>query len=81
MTKKTCKKNIAEKHFLSFEINLFFFGMFFYPTKLTFFFLNWQQSYVRNGQRKTHCFFGNAQPKSKARAHLKQKKNIVHDTN
>ena len=27
--------------------------------------------------RKNTCFFGNAQPKSNARAHLKQRKNIV----
>ena len=26
------------------------------------------------GRKKTHVFFGNAQPKSNARAHLKQRK-------
>ena len=38
---------------------------------------NRQQFNARAGQKKTHVFFGNARPKSNARAHLKQKKNIV----
>ena len=64
-----------EKYFLSLEMNLFFFGMFFYLPKLTVFFGNRQQFNARAGQKKTHVFFGEiAQSKSNARAHLKQRK-------
>ena len=55
-------------------MNLFFFGMFFSSTKIKWFFLNPQQFNARAGQKKTHVFFGNARPKSNARAHLKQRK-------
>ena len=41
---------------------------------MTVIFRNLQQSNARAGQEKTHVFFGNAQPKSNARAHLKQRK-------
>ena len=37
-----------------------------------FFFGNRQQSNARAGQKKNTCFFGNARPKSSARAHLKE---------
>ena len=39
-----------------------------------FFFENRQQFIARAGQKKNTCFFGNARPKSNARAHLKQRK-------
>ena len=39
-----------------------------------FFSGNRQQSNARAGQKKNMFFFGNAQPKSNARAHLKQRK-------
>ena len=58
-------------------MNLIFFGMLFFLLKLTVFFGNRQQSDARAGHKKTLVFFGNARPKSNARAHLKQKKNIV----
>ena len=39
---------------------------------------NQEQFNARTGQKKNTCFsFGNARRKSNARAHLKQKKNIV----
>ena len=46
---------------------------FIYLPKLTVFFGNRQQSNARAGQKKYTCFFGNARPKSNARADLKQK--------
>ena len=48
--------------------------MFFLSTKIKFvFFENRQQVNARAGQKKNTCFFfGNARPKSNARAHLKQ---------
>ena len=49
-----------------------FFGTFFFISQIDCFFRNRQQSNARAGQKKTHVFFGNAQPKSNARAHLKQ---------
>ena len=59
-----------EKYLLSLKIYIFF-GMFFYLPKLTFF-ENRQYSNARVGR-----IFCNARPKSNARAHLKQRKNIV----
>ena len=48
--------------------------MFFLAPEITWvFFENRQQSNARTGQKKT-CLFGNARPKSNARAHLKQRK-------
>ena len=44
---------------------------------MTVFFGNRQQSNARAGQKKIHVFFGNAQPKFNARAHLKQRKKIA----
>ena len=58
-------------------MNLVFSEWFFYLPKLTVFLGNRQQSNARAGQKKTHVFFGNARPKSNARAHLKQRKKIV----
>ena len=55
-------------------MNLFFSKCFLYIPKLTVFFGNQQQSNARAGQKKTPGFFGNARPKSNARAHLKQRK-------
>ena len=48
--------------------------MFFYLPKLTVFSENRQQSNARAWQKKTRFYFGNARPKSNARAHLKQRK-------
>ena len=55
-------------------MTLFFFGMFFLSPEIDILFRNRQQSNARAGQRKTHVFFGDARPKSNARAHLKQRK-------
>ena len=65
--KQAQKKHSWKKVFLFPEMKLFFFRMFFE---------NRQQFNARAGQKKnTHVFFfGNAQPKSIARAHLKQRK-------
>ena len=72
--KQAKKKRSWKKNILSLEKNLFFSECFFYLPKLTVFFRNPQQSKARAGQKKTHVFFGNARPKSKARAHLKRGK-------
>ena len=40
-------------------------------------FLENRQHDARAGQMKNTCFFGNAQPKSNARAHLKQRKKHI----
>ena len=48
--------------------------MFFYFLKLTGFFSEIGNNLMRAGQEKTHVFFCNARPKSKASAHLKQRK-------
>ena len=49
--------------------------MFFYLSKLPVFFLEIRKNPMRVlGRKKTHVFFGNALPKSNARAHLKQRK-------
>ena len=48
--------------------------MFFYLSKLTFFFLEIGNNVMRARQKKTHVFIGNARSKSNARAHLKQRK-------
>ena len=42
-----------------------------------FFFENRQKFNARAEQKKTHVCFSNARPKSNARVHLKQRKNIV----
>ena len=49
----------------------------FYLPKLTGFFGNRQQSNARAGHKKHMFFFGNALPKSNARAHLKQRKKNI----
>ena len=56
-----------------FFLEWFFLGMFFYLPKLTIF-LEIGNSLMRALGRKNTCFFGNARPKSNARAHLKQRK-------
>ena len=61
-----------EKSFLLPEMNLAFYGMFFLSTEINFFFLKIGNNY----RMRALGIFGNA-PKSNARAHLKQKKNIV----
>ena len=48
--------------------------MFFYLPKLTGFFPEIGNNIMRALGRKKHMFFGNARPKSIARAHLKQRK-------
>ena len=49
--------------------------MFFYLPILTGFFRKAAIIYnARDGQKTKHMFFGNARPKSNARAHLKQRK-------
>ena len=64
-------ENIAGKmFFIIFRNKLGFFRNVFY----LFYFGNRQQFNARAGQKK-HVFFGNARPKSNARAHLKQRKN------
>ena len=74
-TKNTSKKNIAGKKFLFPEMNLFFFGIFFLSTKIKCFFSKIGNNSMRAlGRKKTCFFFGNARPKSNARAHLKQRK-------
>ena len=50
---------------------LFFFGMFFLSPKIDFF-SEIGNNLMRALGRKKHMFFGNARPKSNARAHLKQ---------
>ena len=50
--------------------------MFFISRNKLFFVRNRQQSNARAGQ-KNKFLFGKALPKSNARAHLKQRKNIV----
>ena len=60
--------------FLCPKINLFFSECFLSPEINCFFLGNRQQSNARAGQKKPHVFFGNARPKSNARAHLKQRK-------
>ena len=78
-TKKTSKKNIAGKIFLSLEMNLFFFGIFFLSPEIDCFFSEIGNNQMRAlGRKKTCSFLGNARSKSNACAHLKQrKKNIV----
>ena len=72
-TKKTSKKKHSwKKVFLFPEMNLFFFGMFFYLPKLNVFFRKSATIQCARWAEKTH--FGNALPKSNARAHLKQRK-------
>ena len=52
-----------------------FLGMFFLSTKIKcFFFENRQKIQCARWAEKTHVFFGNARPKSNARAHIKQRK-------
>ena len=54
-------------------MNLAFFGMFFLSTEIYFFFLKIGNNYWM----RALGIVGNARPKSNARAHLKQRKNIV----
>ena len=57
-------------------INLFF--LVYLSRKINWgFFGRLQQSNACAGQKKTHVLFGNVRPRSNARAHLKQRKNIV----
>ena len=59
-------------------MNLFFFGMFLLSTKIKWFFSKIGNISMRAwAEKNTMFFFGNARPKSNARAHLKQRKNIV----
>ena len=72
-TKKASKKKRSwEKYIWSYEKNLFFLRMFFYLPKLTVFFR--KSAAIQYAHM---FFFGNALPKSNARAHLKQRKNTV----
>ena len=48
--------------------------MFFLSPEINRFFRDWPQYNARAGQKKTHFFLGDAQPKSNARAHLNQRK-------
>ena len=74
-TKKTSKKKHSWRNtFYLSKWNCFFFGMFFYLPKLTGFFSEIGKNLMRALGRKKHVFFGNARPKSNARAHLKQRK-------
>ena len=69
------KKHSYKKVLLFPEINLFFFGMSFLSNQI-------KKKLVKIGnnsmhaldRKKTDVFFGNEQPKSNARAHLKQSK-------
>ena len=72
-TKKISQKTQLEKYFLSLEMNLFFFGMFFFLSQVDWFFYEIGNKLMRELGRKKHMFFfGNAQLKSNARAHLKE---------
>ena len=56
-------------------MGLFFFGMFFLSPEIDWFFSEIGNNLMRAlGRKKTHVFFGNARPKSNARAYLKQRK-------
>ena len=68
------EKNKKKITLLEKSSELFFFGMFFYLPKLNVFFLKIGKNSMRALARKKTCFFGNARPKSNARAHLKQRK-------
>ena len=70
---KRAKKNIAGKIFFISRNKLVFFRKVFFISQITCF-GNQQQSNARAGQKKTCFCFGNAQPKSNARAHLKHRK-------
>ena len=70
---RATKKTKLESSFFLLKYTFFFLGMFFLSPEINCFFGNRQQSDARAGQKKTHVFFGNALPKSDARAHLKQK--------
>ena len=59
--------------FLFPEIIFFLRNVFLYP-EINCFFGNRQQSNARARQKKNMFFFGNARPKSNARAHVKQRK-------
>ena len=73
-TKKKAKKNIAGKmFFLSPEMNSFFSDCFFYLPKFPFFLAISNNSMRALGRKKHMFFFGNARPKSNARAHLNQR--------
>ena len=73
--KKQAKKHSWKNVFLSLEINLFFFGMFFYLPKLTVFSQKSATIQCARWTEKKHMFFlGNALPKFIARAHLNREK-------
>ena len=73
--KKTSKKNIAGIIFFISRNKLGFFSeCFFYLPKLTVFLKIGNNLMRALGRKETHVFFGNARPKSNARAHLKQRK-------
>ena len=56
-------------------MNLFFFGMFLLSTKIKWFFSKIGNNQMRAwAEKNSMFFFGNARPKSNARAHLKQRK-------
>ena len=78
-TKKTSKKNnIAGKIFFISRNELVFFSKCFLSPEIDCFFPKIGNNLMRALGRKKHMvFFGNARSKSNARAHLKQKKNIV----
>ena len=72
-TKKTSKKHILEKKIMFRNKLVFFRNVVLYYTKLTGFF--WKSAAIQCA--RWQIFFGNARLKSNARAHLKQRKNIV----
>ena len=56
-------------------MNLFFSKCFFLSPEIDYLFSKIGNNLMRAlGRKKTHVFFGNARPKSNARAHLKQRK-------
>ena len=71
-TKKQTNKSIAGKMFFYL---LFVSQWVFSSPEVSCFFRKSATIYNSHaGQKKTHVFFGNARPKSDARAHLKQRK-------
>ena len=77
VTEKTNKKkNILGNMFFYFlKYTCIFSECFFYLPKIPVFFLYWQQSNARAGQKKTHIFFfGNALSKSNERSSKTEKK-------
>ena len=73
--KKQAKKNIAGKIFVISRNELGFFSERFLSPEIDSFFPEIGNKLMRALGRKKHMFFfGNARPKSNARAHLKQRK-------